>query len=167
MTEPDVELLYTGKAAGALSKAWGGGRNYQCLKDNDPALSEPLNSLPKAAFLDAITFRTFTNPDKASHIDCAACLVKDTVAVQTFYGRTTCPQNWKKEYSGIAMADSTSNIDMDFMCLNKNVFTVTSEEDRSAHVSKINPVWMTCKECNGDKAVPCTVCSYENKAEVF
>lgn len=165
--DPDVELLYEGQAAGALAKAWGGGRNYECLKNTEPALSDPLSPLPKAAFLDAVDFRTSSDAEKSLPIACAACLVKNTVAVETFYGRTSCPENWRKEYSGLTMADSSSNVDMDFMCLNRHAYDQTSTENSGAHVSKINPVWMSCKGCDGEKIVPCTVCSYENKAPVF
>lgn len=166
-TNPDVQRLYEGRAAGALAKAWGGGRNYECMKNTEPSLSNPLVPLPKTAFIDAVDFRSFTDADKIQPIVCAACLVKNTVAVKTFYGRTSCPSNWRKEYSGFAMADSSSNIDMDFMCLNKDVQKGTPTENGGAHVSKVNPVWMSCKNCDGDKIVPCTVCSYENKAPVY
>lgn len=159
-----------GRASGPLAKgpfAWGGGRNYECLKDTDPSLSKPFILPPKAAVLDAVDFRTFTDPEKSQPIVCAACLVKKTVAVQTFYGKTSCPKNWRKEYSGIVMADSPSNVDTDFMCLNKAAYDRTPTDSSGSHVSKINPVWMSCKNCDGDRIVPCTVCSYENKAPVF
>lgn len=166
-SNPDVERLYEGKASGTLAKSWGGGRNYECMKNRDPSLSNPLTPLPKAAYLDAVDFRTFTDPEKSQPIICAACLVKNTVAVKTFYGRTSCPQNWRKEYSGLTMADSSSNIDMDFMCLNKAAYDRELAEGSGVHVSKVNPVWMNCKDCDGDKVVPCSVCSFENKAPVF
>ena len=167
VVNPEVERLYVGRASGPLAKAWGGGRNYECLKDTDPSLSNPLTPLPKAAYLDAVDFRTFTDPEKSQPIVCAACFVGKTVAVQTFYGRTSCPANWRKEYSGIVMADSPSNVDTDFMCLNKDAFDRMPTDSNDPKISKINPVWMSCKNCDGDKVVPCAVCSYENKAPVF
>lgn len=166
-TNPDVERLYEGRATGTLAKTWGGGRNYECLKNTEPSLSDPLNPPPKSAYLDAVNFRTFNDPEITKPIVCAACLVKNTVAVEIIYGRTSCPRNWRREYSGYVMADSSSNIDMDFLCLNKEAEYSTSTDNGGTNTPKVNPVWMNCKNCNGEKVVPCTVCSYENKAPVY
>lgn len=116
--------------------------------------------------LDAVQYRSFVDPEKTYPIPCAACLVPATVAVKTLYAKTSCPKNWRQEYSGVTMADSSSNVDGDFMCLNKEVFEKPAERGSSNFVAKMNPVWMNCAKCEGEKTVPCVVCSYENKAQV-
>ncbi|GBN81229.1 hypothetical protein AVEN_91976-1, partial [Araneus ventricosus] len=166
-TAPELELLYSGRAAGTLNKAWAGGRNLECMKLEDPKLSGAISPQPKPANLDAVEYRTLIEPDKSRPIPCAACLVPETVAVKTLYARKSCPKNWKIQYSGLAMADSGSNVDGDFICLNKDVFNLPAQSEAGAHNARLNPVWMSCEKCNGEKIVPCVVCSYENKAEMF
>ncbi|KAF8789280.1 hypothetical protein HNY73_007226 [Argiope bruennichi] len=162
-----VELLYSGKAAGTLFKSWAGGRNLECMKLEDPKLSKAISPQPKPARLDAVEYRTLAEPDKSRPIPCAACMVPETVAVKTLYAKKSCPKNWKIEYSGLTMADSGSNVDGDFICLNKKVFQLPAESEAGAHNARLNPVWMSCEKCDGEKIVPCVVCSYENKAEMF
>ncbi|GIY22642.1 MACPF domain-containing protein [Caerostris darwini] len=167
LTNPEVTLLYSGRAAGTLLNAWAGGRNFECMKTTEPQLSRAVATQPKPAYLDAVEYRTLIEPDKSRPIPCAACLVADTVAVKTLYARKTCPRNWKKEYSGVTMADSSSKVDVDFMCLNKEIFEVPNSSEAGSHTAKLNPVWMNCEKCDGEKIVPCVVCSYENKSEMF
>ncbi|KFM64454.1 hypothetical protein X975_08390, partial [Stegodyphus mimosarum] len=138
------------------------------MRNDEPKLSKTLGTSPKPAYLEAVEFRTFADPEKSHPIICAACLVKETIAVKPFYAHASCPKNWKKEYSGLMMADSASNVDTNFLCLNKEAFTNSNAENSEGNnVAKLNPVWMSCHNCNGEKIVPCVVCSYENKAELF
>ncbi|GFS50434.1 MACPF domain-containing protein [Trichonephila inaurata madagascariensis] len=161
-----VSLLYSGRAAGTLSKSWAGGRNFECMKIKEPKISKAINTQPKPAYLDAVEYRTLIEPEKSRPIPCAACMVPETVAVKTLYAQTSCPKNWRKEYSGITMADSSSNVDGEFICLNKEVFERPAESEAGVNTSKLNPVWMSCEKCDGEKIVPCVVCSYENKSQI-
>ncbi|GFW92913.1 uncharacterized protein TNCV_3495461 [Trichonephila clavipes] len=161
-----VSLLYSGRAAGTLSKSWAGGRNFECMKIKEPKISKAINTQPKPAYLDAVEYRTLIEPEKSRPIPCAACMVPETVAVKTLFAQTSCPKNWRKEYSGITMADSSSNVDGEFICLNKEVFERPAESEAGVNTSKLNPVWMSCEKCDGEKIVPCVVCSYENRSQI-
>ncbi|XP_042907430.1 uncharacterized protein [Parasteatoda tepidariorum] len=161
-----VELMYSGQAAGSLDKAWGGGKDYKCLPHSQPAISNPIPMQPKPATIDSVEFRTLIEPDKSGPIPCAACMLSDVRDLKTFYALTSCPKHWRKEYSGLTMADSGSTVDSDFLCLNKEVFSTLAMNEGGKSVSKLNPVWMNCENCNGDKVVPCIVCSYDNKLEI-
>ncbi|GFQ89565.1 MACPF domain-containing protein [Trichonephila clavata] len=161
-----VSLLYSGRAAGTLSKSWAGGRNFECMKIKEPKISRAISTQPKPAYLDAVEYRTLIEPEKSRPIPCAACMVPETVAVKTLYAQTSCPKNWRKEYSGITMADSSSNVDGEFICLNKEVFEIPAATEAGANTSKLNPVWMSCEKCDGEKIVPCVVCSYENRSQL-
>ncbi|XP_071035832.1 uncharacterized protein [Parasteatoda tepidariorum] len=161
-----VELLYSGQASGPLTKAWAGGRDYKCLPQSTPALSNPLAMQPKPALIDSVEYRTLIEPDKSGPIPCAACLLTEIIGIKTFYAQTSCPKNWRKEYAGLTMADSGSNVDADFICLNKEIYSTSAVNEGGNSVAKLNPVWMNCENCDGDKVVPCVVCSYLNKVEV-
>ncbi|XP_054713037.1 uncharacterized protein LOC129222549 [Uloborus diversus] len=166
-TNSNIERLYVGYAGGTPSKQWAGGRNYECLPDTNPELSKPIKPQPKAAFIEGVSYRSFSEPEKSQQLICAACFVPKTTAVKTFYAHSSCPKDWRKEYSGFAMADSISSVDTDLVCLNKDALKTGLFLAESNQIAKLNPLWMTCTKCNGEKVVPCVVCSTENKAEVF
>lgn len=161
------ELLYSGQAAGSLSRSFVGGRDFKCMRHSKPSISKPLGMQPKPSLLDAVEFHTLIQPDNPGIIPCAACLIPHTANVRPFYAVTSCPANWRLEYAGLTMADGGPNSDKDFMCLNKEIFEATPFSDGGDEVSRLNPVWINCPKGDGEKVVPCVVCSQENKIRIW
>ncbi|GFT08951.1 uncharacterized protein NPIL_624171 [Nephila pilipes] len=94
----------------------GGGSNFLCLPDK-PQFGNPPANQKGAAILQGTSYQ-FPN-DKNRKLACSNCRLGARGTVQTFFGRTQCPEDWDYVYDGILMSGSRNSLSTKFVCLDK------------------------------------------------
>lgn len=94
----------------------GGGSNFLCLPEK-PQFGNPPANQKGAAVLQGMSYQ-FPN-DKNKKLACSNCRLGARGTVQTFYGRSQCPEDWNYVYDGVLMSGSRSSLSTKFVCLDK------------------------------------------------
>ncbi|KAF8794193.1 hypothetical protein HNY73_002195 [Argiope bruennichi] len=111
----DAETMSKGNALGPSD--YGGGANFLCIPDK-PEFGDPPANQKDAAALQTTTYQ-FPN-GKNMALACSNCRLASRGTVQTFVGRTQCPQEWDFVYEGVLMSGSRNTLFTNFVCLDKN-----------------------------------------------
>ncbi|PRD28443.1 UNVERIFIED_CONTAM: hypothetical protein NCL1_32379 [Trichonephila clavipes] len=150
-----AEIMSTGYVVGPSGD--GGGSNFLCLPDK-PQFGDPPSNQKDAAVLQGISYQ-FPN-DKNRKLACSNCRLGARGTVQTFVGRTQCPEDWNYIYDGVLMSGSRNSLSTKFVCLDKKPvegeevtfknplvpdWAVIPEEDKSDDEEK--QLLFTCVVC--------------------
>ncbi|GFY54311.1 uncharacterized protein TNIN_298901 [Trichonephila inaurata madagascariensis] len=132
-----AEIMSTGNVVGPSGD--GGGSNFLCLPDK-PQFGNPPSNQKDAAVLQGMSYQ-FPN-DKNRKLACSNCRLGARGTVQTFVGRTQCPEDWNYVYDGILMSGSRNSLSTKFVCLDKKPV----EGEEVTYKNPLVPDWAVIPE---------------------
>ncbi|GIY35861.1 uncharacterized protein CDAR_404381 [Caerostris darwini] len=136
-----AEMMSKGSVVGPFGD--GGGFNFLCLPDK-PDFGTPPANQKDAAVLQAMSYQFPNGQNKK--LTCSNCRLGARGTVQTFVGRTQCPEDWDFVYEGILMSGSRNSISTQFICLDRNPEDTGEVELKNPLV----PDWALIRDANTD-----------------
>ncbi|GIY52476.1 uncharacterized protein CEXT_416901 [Caerostris extrusa] len=136
-----AEMMSKGSVVGPFGD--GGGFNFLCLPDK-PDFGTPPSNQKEAAVLQAMSYQFPNGQNKK--LTCSNCRLGARGTVQTFVGRTQCPEDWDFVYEGILMSGSRNSISTQFICLDRNPEDTGEVELKNPLV----PDWALIRDANTD-----------------
>ena len=113
---PEVELVYSGITGGSMYNQEGGGANHLCMP------KDPEYTLRNRGGLDGYVHvygAEYDRPLQGTHdhnVPCAVCYVSTRPTVLMIPAKTSCPQNWIREYYGYIMTQWKGSHNHNWSC---------------------------------------------------
>ena len=124
-----AQLVYSGRAGGALFNQAGGGSNPQCLP-LDPNFLTPISGSQTRAYIYGAEYETQTSSSSQVHgrqdhdVPCAVCHVSNRTAAYMVPAKYTCPAGWTREYYGYLMSSHSGHQRTQYTCLDTELKSV-------------------------------------------
>ena len=159
-------LLYHGYAAGGPNNNLGNGANFLCAPSNPQYLSDV--AIKETSHLYGAEFITGTNifigKTDTHNVPCAVCHAQRRSSLVMVPGKTSCPDDWTREYYGYLMASEVTSLqNMKYECVDSLPDTIpgTQSDVAGAHfnfvVASCNG--LPCGPYDPKKAITCSVCT--------
>lgn len=174
----DSHMVYEGLAAGTHYSHSGGGSNYICLDAHTKYTPDKfVEGGQGSSHIYGVEFRdgAWINPlfdlqDTENmaltyhSLPCAVCLAEQKVNQMMIPGRDSCPNGWKKEYSGYIMAGSHGDKHpSEYICVDERPQVVhgTSGDQKGAYLLMVETQCpsLLCEPFVAGRELRCVVCT--------
>ena len=165
---PDVmntSIVYSGVTAGSRWTTKGGGANYVCLvKDAEYSLKFDLSGPREKSFIYQTEYEYPLYGTHSTNAPCAVCHVSTRSAMIMIPGKTTCPQDWTREYYGYIMTAHHYHPRSMYVCVDRAIVPIpgSSPDHNGAlfyHVEAVCGIGLPCPPYDNRKEINCAVCT--------
>ena len=162
---PDVmntSIVYSGLTAGSHFSHKGGGANYICLvKDPEYTLK---NGPREKTYIYGTEYESPILGTHDTNAPCAVCHVSTRSSMIMIPGKTTCPQDWTREYYGYIMTAYHEHHRSMYVCVDMAMEPIpgSSPNHNGAlfyHVEAVCGVGLPCPPYDNRKEINCAVCT--------
>ena len=160
---PDnATLLYSGKVGGSLAGK-GGASNFLCMPlDPDYAL-ESRRGQQGHNYVYGTEYQRPIVGRSNGNVPCAVCQVKGQSSLLMIPAKTTCPEEWQRQYYGYLMSGNENQQRTTYECYDKELEIIEgsgrNEPGATIYHVEANCSGMDCPPYDSTKELNCVVCT--------
>ena len=162
-TCPDsATLLYSGKVGGSLAGR-GGASNFLCMPPDPEYMLESRGGEQGHNYVYGTEYQRPIVGRSNGNVPCAVCQVKDQTSSLMIPAKTTCPQEWQRQYYGYLMSGNDNQERTTYECFDKDMDIVpgsgANQPGATVYHVEASCSGLDCPPYDSSRELNCVVCT--------